>query len=124
MSSDNESNAEEGATSRKRTLTEKGLSLQVDANRRKFNTKRLELTRQRRRVLHFKGESDSLFQWKREFDSAQVIWDELKEIFDILSSMMTDDEDVHKLSQQHDRDHTDWDNFESDARGTCQIVQI
>ncbi len=61
MSSDNESNAEEGATSRKRTLTEKGLSLQVDANRpKKFNTKRLELTRQRRSVA--RGEMEYLQQ--------------------------------------------------------------
>lgn len=124
MSSDNESNnAEEGATSRKRTLTEKGLSLQVDANRRKYNAKRSDLSRQRRRVLYLKGESDSLTTWKREFGHAQVIWDELKEIFDSLSTLMTDDEDIHKLSQQHDKDHADWDRFESDARSEMEYLQ-
>ena len=94
---------EETEESRKRSLTEKGYTYQLELKTSNLQTKKSELVKSIRGTLRKRGQSTNLVEFKKEFIEAQIMYSEFQDMVDEIKAFVKPGENVESIERMVDQ---------------------
>lgn len=115
---------EETDESRKRFLTEKGYTYQLNLKTSNLKTKKCELVKRMRGTLLKRGQSTKLVEFKKEFSEAQILYCEFQDMVEEIKVFANPDENVENIERMVDQVGREWSNFECDIRSEIKFLEF
>ena len=115
---------EETDESRKRFLTEKGYTYQLDLKTSNLKTKKCETVRQMRGTLVKRGQSTNLVEFKKELSEAQILYCEFQDMVEEIKVFVNPGENVESIERMVDQVGREWSNFECDIRSEIKYLEF
>ena len=115
---------EETDESRKRFLTEKGYTYQLDLKTSNLKTKKCELVKQMRGTLVKRGQSTNLVEFKKELSEAQILYCEFQDMVEEFKVFVNPGENVESIERMVDQVGREWSNFECDIRSEIKYLEF
>lgn len=113
---------EETEQPRKRPLTEKGYSYQLNLKTSNLKPKKCKMVNRMRGTLLRRGQLTELVRFKNDLSEAQVMYSKFQDVVDEINFFVNPGENVESIERMVEQVGREWSNFECDIRVEIQYL--